>query len=400
MRICRWISLLSTIVLVPLTVLACAGDRTEGERTPHAASTAVPTEEAFDEGLASQLQAALEAAVENPKTSFPGAILYVSSRDLGTWIGTAGLGEIETGTPMRPDDKFRAGSIAKTFVSVVTLQLVEEGLFSLDDPLPGVLPESIATKFPDSDKITVRMLLNHSSGIPDWISPAVIEEIGSDPTKVWDVNEFLALAAGQPPYFAPGAGYHYSNTDYNLLGLIVERATGRSWRDEVTERVIQPLHLENTLLPEVGEVSIPGNYAHGYAATADAVIDITAVDPSMAGAAGGGALVTTVSDLARFLEAVLSGELFQNAGTLDDMLAFIDAPDEGGQVGYGLGMQRYLLPGGTEVIGSLGMTAGYTAFVGYVPAQGVTIAAAMNCQDDPTPVLLPTIQILLAKLSG
>ena len=105
---------------------------------------------------------------------------------------------------------------------MVTLRLVEEGLFSLDDPLPAVLPETIATKFPDSDEITVRMLLNHSSGIPEWISPAVEEEIASDPTKVWDVNEFLDLAAEQPPYFAPGTGYHYANTDYNLLGLIIE----------------------------------------------------------------------------------------------------------------------------------------------------------------------------------
>jgi D-alanyl-D-alanine carboxypeptidase len=396
----RWISLVFTIVLVPFVATACAGDRGGSERTPHAASTAVPTKEAFDEGLASQLQAALEAAVDNPETSFPGAILYVSNPDLGTWIGTAGLGEVETETPIRPDDKFRAGSIAKTFVSVVTLQLVEEGLFSLDDPLPAVLPRSIATKFPGSDEITVRMLLNHSSGIPEWISPPVEEEIASDPTKVWDVNEFLDLAAEQPPYFAPGAGYHYSNTDYNLLGLIIEGATGRSWRDEVSERVIEPLHLENTLLPEPGDVSIPGNHAHGYAATSGAVVDITAVDPSMAGAAGGGALVTTVSDLARFLDAVLSGELFQNAETLDDMLAFIHAPDQGGQVGYGLGMQRYLLPDGTEVIGSLGMTAGYAAFVGYLPAQDITIAAAMNWMDDPTPVLLPALEILVAKLSG
>jgi D-alanyl-D-alanine carboxypeptidase len=400
MRTCRWISLVCTILLVPLTVAACAGDGAGSERTPQLASTAVPTAKAFDEGLASQLQAALEAAVGDPQTSFPGAILYVSSPDLGTWIGTAGLGEVEAGTPMRPDDKFRAGSIAKAFVSVVTLQLVEEGLFSLDDPLPAVLPPSIATRFPDSDKITVRMLLNHSSGIPEWISPAVEEEIASDPTKVWEVNEFLDLAAGQPPYFAPGAGYHYSNTDYNLLGLIIEGATGRSWRDEVNERVIEPLHLDNTMLPEPGDASIPGNYAHGYAATAEAVIDITAVDPSMAGAAGGGALVTTVSDLARFLNAVLSGELFQNAGTLDHMLTFIDAPDQGGQVGYGLGMQKYVLPDGTEVIGNLGMTAGYVAFVGYLPAQEITIAAAMNWMDDPTPVLVPALQILAAKLSG
>ena len=396
----RWISLVFTIALVPLTVMACADNRGGSERTPLATSTAVPTEEAFDEGLAGQLKAVLEAAVENPETSFPGAILYVSNPDLGTWIGATGLGEVETKTPVRPDDKFRAGSIAKTFVSVVTLQLVEEGLFSLDDPLPAVLPEGIATKFPDSDKITVRMLLNHSSGIPEWISPAVIEEIASNPRKVWDVNEFLDLAAGQPPYFAPGAGYHYSNTDYNLVGLIIEGATGRSWRDEVTKRVIEPLHLENTLLPEPGDVSIPGNHAHGYAATSDGVIDITAVDPSMAGAAGGGALVTTVSDLARFLDAVLSEELFQNAETLDDMLAFIDAPDQGGQVGYGLGIQRYVLPDGTEIIGSLGMTAGYVAFTGYLPAQDITIAAAMNWEDDPTPVLLPAVEILVARLSG
>ena len=158
--------------------------------------------------------------------------------------------------------------------------------------------------------------------------------------------------------------------------------------------MIEPLHLENTLLPEPGDVSIPGNHAHGYAAVSGAVVDITAVDPSMAGAAGGDALVTTVSDLARFLDAVLSGELFQNAGTLDDMLAFIDAPDQGGQVGYGLGMQKYVLPDGTELIGHLGMTAGYAAFVGHLPAQDITIAAAMNWQDDPTPVLLPALEIL------
>jgi CubicO group peptidase (beta-lactamase class C family) len=106
-----------------------------------------------------------------------------------------------------------------------------------------------------------------------------------------------------------------------------------------------------------------------------------------------------VSDLARFLDAVLSGELFEKAETLDEMLAFIDAPDEGGQVGYGLGMQRYLLPGGIEVIGHLGMTAGFTAFTGYLPAYDLSVAAAMNWQEDPTPVLLPALEVLAAEPS-
>jgi D-alanyl-D-alanine carboxypeptidase len=122
-------------------------------------------------------------------------------------------------------------------------------VLSLNDTLPAVLPEDVVARFPDSGRITVRMLLNHSSGIPEWLTPAAVEQIGADPAKVWEVDEFLDLAAAQPPSFAPGAGYHYSNTDYNLLGLVIEEATGRSWREEVTERVIEPLQLENTLLP-------------------------------------------------------------------------------------------------------------------------------------------------------
>ena len=395
MRTFRWTGLVLATVLTASVVAACGDGGSERVQPP----TAVPTEQAIDEELAGQLQAALEAAVEDPATSFPGAILYVSNPQLGTWVGTAGLGDVESGTPIRPDDRFRAGSIAKVLVSVVTLQLVEEDLFSLDDTLPAVLPEGVVGKFPGSDQITVRMLLNHSSGIPEWLTPDVIEEIGRDPTKVWKVDEFLDLAAAQPPNFAPGAGYHYSNTDYNLLGLVIEEATGRSWREEVTERVIEPLQLGNTLLPEPGDVSIPGNYAHGYAAVGGTTVDITAVDPSMAGAAGGGALVTTVSDLARFLDAVLSGELFEKTETLDEMLTFIDAPDEGGQVGYGLGMQRYIVPGGIEIIGHLGLTAGFTAFTGYLPAYDLSVAAAMNWQEDPTPVLLPALELFAAALS-
>jgi D-alanyl-D-alanine carboxypeptidase len=392
MRTFKWTGPVLATVLTACILAACDGGGSDRAQP----STVVPTEAVFDDGLAGQLQAALESAVEDPATSFPGAILYVSSPPLGTWTGAAGLADVESGTPMRPDDKFRAGSIAKVFVSVVTLQLVEEGLFSLDDTLPAVLPESVVARFPDSDQITVRMLLNHNSGIPEWLTPAVIEEIGGNPAKVWEVEEFLDLAAAQPPNFAPGAGYHYSNTDYNLLGLVIEEATGRSWREEVTARVIQRLQLGNTLLPEPGDVSIPGHYAHGYASPAGTVVDITAVDPSMAGAAGGGALVTTVSDLARFLDAVLSGELFEEAGTLDQMLTFIDAPDEGGQVGYGLGMQRYIVPGGIEIIGHLGMTAGFTAFTGYLPAYDLSVAAAMNWEEDPTPVLLPALEVLIA----
>ncbi len=355
----------------------------------------------FDEQLASQLQTVLENAVDSPETKFPGALLYVSSPELGTWIGAAGLGNIETSTAMRPDDKFRAGSIMKTFISVVVLQLVEEGRFSLDDPMPAVLPESISGRFSDSDKITVRMLLNHTSGIADWVSDAVHAEIAANPQKIWEIDEILDLAAVQEPSFAPGEDYKYSNTEYNLLGLVIEHATERSWRDEVRERVVEALNLESTYLPEPGDLSITGNHARGYQSVNGQFVDLTEVDPSMAGAAGGHALVTTATDLARFLDAVLAGELFQKALTLNEMLSFVDAPDEHGvPYYYGLAMEKYVFPGDLEMIGHAGSTAGFASVVSYLPAQNITVEATANAMDLGSvyfQILLPALETLIPE---
>jgi len=354
--------------------------------------------------IASQLQAALEAAVESPDTNFPGAVLYVRSPEFGPWTGAAGLGDIKTNTAVRPDDRFRAGSVIKPFISIVTLQLVEEGRFSLDDPLPAVLPGNITGRFAASDEITVRMLLNHTSGIADWLTDTAIVEIAANPARVREVDEYLDIAAAQEPCFAPGKGWTYSNTDYNLLGLVIEQATRHSWREAVRERVIEPLHLEDTLLPEPGDVSIPGKYTHGYLDMGGELVDFTAVDPSMAGAAGGHALVTTTADLARFLDAVLAGELFQNARTLDEMLTLVampaDASPSGLAVGYGLGMMKYVLPGGMEMLGHSGGTAGYEAFIYYLPAQGISISGAMNnMASDDFQLIFPALQVLIAGFS-
>ena len=184
----------------------------------------------FDEDIAAQLQAVLEAAVASPDTNYPGVVLHVSSPELGSWSGAAGLGQVETSTAMRPHDKFRAGSLTKPFISVVILQLVEEGLLSLDDPMTAVLPESITGKFANSDQITVRMLLNHTGGLPDFMNLAG-PEILANLEKVWEEEEFLDFAAAQEPWFAPGEAQGYSNTDYALLGMVIEEATGSTWRE-------------------------------------------------------------------------------------------------------------------------------------------------------------------------
>jgi len=345
----------------------------------------------------------LEAALESAETKFPGVLMYVSSPELGTWTGAAGLGEIKTSIPMRPDDKFRAGSIMKTFVSVVALQLVEEGLLSLDDTLTSVLPESVTVRFPNSDQITVRMLLNHTGGVPDVLTEAVYGEIVANPTKLWSEDEWLDLATEQEPYFSPGQGWHYSNTDYILIGLLIEEATGRSWRENVRQRVIEPLKLGHTLLPEPGDLSIPGNHSRGYHPMNDALLDFTGVDPSMAGAAGGSALVTNARDLVRFLDALLAGELFENPQTLDEMLTFVEArhPSELPYY-YGLGIAKLTLPNGVEMIGHAGGTAGFASVVYYLPALETTVVAMVNIQDPwglYLQTLFPALEVLVAASS-
>jgi D-alanyl-D-alanine carboxypeptidase len=348
----------------------------------------------FDPDLAGELQRVLRAALRDPSTTAPGAILHVRSPRFGRWTGLAGLGRVAPDVRMRRIDQCRAGSIAKTFVSVVVLQLSERGRLSLDDRLPELLPASVTNRFPTAAEITVRMLLGHRSGLPEWDLPAVDQQFARNPTKVWRVSEFLDLAAAQPPVFAPGTGFFYSNTNYNLLGLIIERITGRSWRRAVTRRVIRPLRLTGTDLPAPGDPSIKGQHAHGYAQLAGKTVDVTRVDPSFAGAAGASALITTVQDLARFLDALFSGRLFRRRATLRQMLDLAPAQGDGGMVGYGLGIERYALPNGIELVGHLGGTAGYRSFVGRMLPPGVTISFMLNAQDDPTPLLIPVLQAL------
>jgi D-alanyl-D-alanine carboxypeptidase len=267
------------------------------------------------------------------------------------------------------------------------------------------LPENVTTRISDSDKINVYMLLNHTSGIPDWLTEAMMGEIASAPQRVWEVYEYLDVAAAQEPYFPPGEGWRYSNTDYNLLGLVIEQATGRSWREEVRERIIKPLKLENTLLPEPGDLSISENHAHGYHDMGGELIDFTKFDSSMAGAAGGHALITTTMDLARFLNAVLAGELFHNTSTLDEMLEFIEVPDDVEvsryAAGYGLGMMRFLLPGDIEMLGHSGGTAGFSSFIYYLPDQNITVSGMMsNTESNQYQILSPALEILIPEFAS
>src|SRR5215217_4186239 len=329
----------------------------------HAAAPAVLADSPFDPTRARQLQAILDDMVAASAGSIPGVVLYVEHDGHGSWTGASGFGQLDPNVKFRPGDRFGVGSIVKPFVATTVLQLAEGGRLTLDDSLPDLLPADVIGRFPGASEITVRMLLGHRSGLPDWDSPDVESSAIGDLGKIWTESELLDLAAAKEPLFSPGADYSYSNTNYTLLGLIIEHATGRSWRDEVADGVIKPLELEATALPSPGDRSLGGSHAHGYVDVSGELLDISTVDPSMAGAAGGNALVTSASDLVRFFNALLAGRLFQHPETLKAMLDFKPATEEPGQVGYGLGILHRALPGGIETIDHLGGAAGYTAYV-------------------------------------
>jgi D-alanyl-D-alanine carboxypeptidase len=320
--------------------------------------------------------------------------MYVRRPGGETWSGAAGNAIITPKRRMRASDRFPAGSIAKTFVAATTLQLSEEGRFGLDDPLTKVLPASVTARFADADRITVRMLLNHSSGLAEYIDDGFHAEVAADPRRRWTVTELLDRAAALSRTSAPGERFAYNNTDYNLLGEIIEQATGKSWRAAVRERVIKPLRLKYTSLPAPGRVQSGRDFAHGYEPAAGKLLDLTQVDSSMAGAAGGHALWTTTGDLWRFLRGLLAGKLFERRSTLAEMRTFLPADGADGRVGYGLGLERYVLPGGVEVIGHMGTTAGYRAFMFHLPARRTEIAMVTNSPVDPTPALFPALELL------
>ena len=272
-------------------------------------------------------------ALRTPGTHFPGAILHVESPALGTWTGAVGLGSVAPPAPMRGADRFRAGSIAKTFVAVVVLQLLEHRpAVAGGPPSPGAACQGSAPLSrcaPD---------LGSHAARPPQRDPGLAHARPSTrrsrviPRRCGS-QRFLDLAAAQPPLFPPGTRYSYSNTNYNLLGpdhraphrsLVAARGltTGSSARWAYAARRCPP--------PGTGRCQT--RTPTGTASSTEGGLTSPGSTPSIAGAAGGGALVTTVQDLARFLDELLKGRLFRHRETLHQMLAFLPAPDAGGQV--------------------------------------------------------------------
>lgn len=272
----------------------------------------------------------------------------------------AGLANLETGEPLTPQHRFRIGSVSKTFIAAVVLQLVDEGALALDGEADPVVPG-----------ISVRQLLNHTSGLPntDLLQDmaTLFEPYRKDPGHRWEMSqrELLERTLEQPRLFPPGEGWSYSGTNYLALGLLVEETTGTSIQEQLRRRVIEPLGLESTDLPD--DITETDGLARGYLSPDNPVlpgpepVDVTELDLPFNWAGGG--VVSTPGDVARFLGALLGGDLLP-PGLRAEMLRTVPSDwSETDEYGLGIGRIASLMRTVTSPCGPawghLGFSAGY-----------------------------------------
>jgi D-alanyl-D-alanine carboxypeptidase len=302
----------------------------------------------------------------------PATVLGVSTGDRESWVGADGTPDRD-GQPVRTDAPFRIASITKVFVAVVVLQLVEEGRLRLDDPASRYAPDAGAWP------VTIRQLLNHTSGIPDFgMADEFGEELAARRDRRWSAAEVVALVADNEPTFPAGTGYSYSNTNYVLLGEAVETVTGHGWAQEVRRRILDPLELRDTYVAGFEPMQrpvIPGYFDLDNDGDFDNVETDepwTSLETSD-GAAG--CIVSTGPDLLAFGDALFHGGLL-SAETMRAMTS--DGPFHPRFTNYGLGLEIARPDYRTTIWGHGGYLPGFRSILWYVPSRDAVIVVLAN----------------------
>ncbi|QYN25949.1 beta-lactamase family protein [Amycolatopsis sp. DSM 110486] len=237
-----------------------------------------------------------------PNAQATGALVQVRG-SAGAWSGVSGTADLSTGAPVPANAHFRIGSITKTFTAVVVLQLAAEHRLDLDAPVQRYLPGLLPANYP---RITVAQLLNHTSGLPGVDLPEDPQWIVDHRYTVFTPQQVLATAFQHDLVFAPGTSQQYTNTNYLVAGLLVEKLTHHSYGDEVRDRILRPLGLRDTSVPG-NDPNLPAPYAHGYQLVNGQLVDLTRMNQSIPWAAG--EMISTTADLDKFLIALFQGRL-------------------------------------------------------------------------------------------
>jgi D-alanyl-D-alanine carboxypeptidase len=312
--------------------------------------------------------------------------------DGSTWIGQSGVGVLASKAPLGADTLFSVGSISKTFTGALALRLAERGVISLNDRLSRWVPS-----FPNAARITLRELLNHTSGLRDMFEPAIYKFIGANHSATWTPQQVLARIGA--PYFAPGKGYHYSSTNYILLGLALEKAGGKSLASMIRTEFLDPLGLTHTFLQ--GEEQISGTLAHGYLGPPSAPKDVSVGQAMLpyvsvataAGAAGG--FVSTPGDIARWASALYGGQLL-NKASMTAMYDLSASRPYHPTYLYGLAVEQ-LPVAGHLAWGHRGHLDGFWSTMAYLPDTHLTVVVTMNA-DWPDP--LRTVGVIVKAALG
>jgi D-alanyl-D-alanine carboxypeptidase len=355
-----------------------ANQRELAQQTGGASSTQLRDAAGARAGVASP---AVVKAVEGVMAAgAPG--VTVSYRDAkkpgASWTLRRGVGDLASNAPVPAGASFRIGSVTKTFLATAVLQADEEGRLGLGDSLahwlPGVLPKL------DESAITVRMLLDHTSGVPDPTQSLLANPsgFGSGPVTPADL---VAKTRGLPPVAAPGKEFSYSNADYWLLAMILEKATGETYQQRIEARVLRPLGLTHTVLPS-NTTSLPSPFMHGYAPRpGKAPAEVTGFRSDWGSSSGG--IVSTTADLDRFSGALLGGRLLSQT-ELAKMKRGTEAPENPMGVSvYGLGLTKLRLSCGVTLYGNMGGLAGYTTWMQATGDGSRQIAVAANTEELP-----------------
>jgi D-alanyl-D-alanine carboxypeptidase len=329
----------------------------------------------FSPDILAQLDQAFEQAyVQN---RLVGLIASVFVGDQQIWVKTKGISDIPARRPIYYSDTLRIGSISKTFATTVLLQLVDEGLITLD--------ESIARfnlGVPNSNNITIRMLCNHTSGLYNYTEdPNFTDALIAAPWRAWTPQELVNVAIAHPPLFPPGTQVQYNNTNFILQGMIIEQLTGLSLARQIQSRIVQRLGLSSTSLPFTPYLS--GQFSRGYFIESPATFDFTVLNPT--GSLGAGGMISCLRDLKTWARALARGELLTPATQAQRLIRVapspIPGPFQGPYLRYGLGIEQlgnFALDEQNVFLGHEGDIICYNCSINYLPSQDTTFIVLIN----------------------
>ncbi len=317
------------------------------------------------------------------RSGFPGATLGIILEDKSELAFATGLSDVENNVPMKSTDRLFTGSQGKTFVSAVLLQMIDEGKITLEDKLSKYFNgENWFSRIPNHSEITVKMLMNHTGGLPRYVlKPEFFNKLNSDPEKVWKPVELLEYVFDDPPVHEAGNGWAYSDTDYIILGMIIEKISGNTFYNELQRRILGPFKLNDTI-PSDRSV-LPG-LVPGYTGDKVPPFNLPAkvmengkmvISPQFEWCGGG--LITTSLDLARWAKILYEGKVFSQ-NRLNDLLSPVNyRTGQADEVGYGLGVFIFNTPSG-KIYGHHGIFPGYETSMLYIPDLKIGLALQIN----------------------